>query len=79
MQVSKILMPEVDTKIKNLPVRGLLMRFLSFRRRFNDDDVDVIEAEDEEGDDIVDSVDEVDDLCKSMGEGLSPGSTSPLT
>lgn len=52
------------------------MRFLSLICKLSDDDVDVIEADDEEGDDIVDTVDEVDDLCRSIGDGLSAACVS---
>lgn len=57
-----------------------MIRFLSliWRFKFSDDDVEVIEADDEEGDDIVDTVDEVEDLCRSMGEGFSSSSSSCL-
>ena len=36
----------------------------------------MIEAEDEEGEDMVDTVEEVADLCRSIGEGLSSRSPS---
>lgn len=37
-------------------------------------EVEVFEAEEEEGDDeTVERVDEVEDLCKSMGDGSSSG------
>lgn len=55
----------------SLPVSGRLIRFLSFSCRLTDEEVEVIEAEEEDGDDIVETVDEVDDLCRSMGEGFS--------
>lgn len=50
------------------------MRFLSFNCKFSDDEVEVMEADDEDGDDIVETVDEVEDLCRSIGDGLSSGS-----
>lgn len=61
---------------RNLPVNGLLIRFLSFGCEFNDEDVELIEADEDEGDDIVDTVDEVEDLCKSIGDGLSSASVT---
>lgn len=64
---------------ENLPVRGRFMRFLSqlsckFRFRFNEDEVEVIEADEEEGEDIVETVEEVEERCKSMGDGFSASS-----
>ena len=48
------------------------MRFLSTICKFSDDDdVELIEADEEDGDDIVETVDEVDDLCRSIGDGCS--------
>lgn len=47
------------------------MRFLSLSCRFIEEEVDVMEADDEDGDDSVDKVEEVEDLCKSMGDGFS--------
>lgn len=47
---------------------------MSFNCKFSDDEVEVMEADDEDGDDIVETVDEVEDLCRSIGDGLSSGS-----
>lgn len=54
------------------------MRFLSFNCKFNDEDVEVMEADEEDGEDIVETVEEVDDLCRSIGEGFSSGSLDGL-
>lgn len=50
------------------------MRFLSLAscRLSDDDEVELMEAADEEGgDESVDRVDEAADLCRSMGDGFS--------
>lgn len=60
----ELLAEKID--LKNLPVKGRFIRFLSplpFPScGFRDDDMDAMEAEEEDGDETVDDVDEVDDL-----------------
>lgn len=47
------------------------MRFLSFSCMLSDDEVEVMEADEEDGDEMVETVDEVDERWRSMGDGLS--------
>ena len=35
------------------------------------EEVEVMEADEEDGSEMVETVDEVEDLCRSMGDGLS--------
>lgn len=60
-------------------MRGRLIRFLSAVAnwaRFSEEEVELMEADEEEGEESVEIVDEVEDLWRSMGEGFS--SSLPL-